>query len=405
MTKMFKDTDWYKHTMPIGSRAEVGPATMATFPLFKRLFERDTGCLSQLYHEGYSDKAFDTVIAKMKEIGARQIYENLSLGTEEYIFAIDDAMVEISINKSKLITLSVASIDESITAFCKDVIATLFTSPTKKGYVFAIMRNSKGSLELTKVGFAGVPLEKGNYLPSVVKDYEYVVEDLKSKDPTGRVIILDGLAGGGKTHLVKGLLMEIPDAMFVIVPPSMIPTMSGPDLLPLLLKTRQDYRKKGPTILVLEDADQCLAPRGPDNMSAISSVLNLGDGIFGSLFDVRIIATTNCEVKEIDEAILRDGRLSKRIGVNHLPYEFANSVYQRLIGSTEKTLPVKEEDEQASMKPRSGKEKFSLAKVYKAARNAGWKSTRVEKDNSAEGIYTPRHYDIAFDDEDEGYGY
>ena len=387
-------------TVPLGMRSEVSPSSMATMPLFKKLFERGTGMMSQLYHEGYSETAFKSVMDKMVEMNAHQIYENISLGTEDHIFSTEDAMVEISTNKSKLITLSMSSIDEGLTAFIKEIVATAFTSPTKKGYVFAIMRNSKGALELTKVGFAGVSLEKGNYLPSVIRDYEYAVEDMKSKDPTGRVVIMDGLPGGGKTFLTKALLMEIPDAMFVIVPPSMIPTMSGPDLLPLLLRTREDYRKKGPTVLILEDADQCLAPRGPDNMSAISSVLNLGDGIFGSLFDVRIIATTNCEVKEIDGAILRDGRLSKRISINHLPYEFANGIYKRLVNDSSKNLPVKDDDEQASMMPKKGPEKVSLAKVYKAARNAGWKS--VPSNDSIEKTYTPPpSFDISYDGDDD----
>jgi SpoVK/Ycf46/Vps4 family AAA+-type ATPase len=179
--------------------------------------------------------------------------------------------------------------------------------------------------------------------------------------------------------------------MFVIVPPNMIASMGGPELLPLLLKTKEDYGKKGPIVLILEDADQCLAPRHETDPSSISTILNLGDGIFGSLFDMRIIATTNAKAKEIDTAIVRDMRLSKRITVDHLPYELADKIYKRLLKDDKKDFPIPVVEENG-MKPREGKKKFSLATVYKTARLAGWKSDIMDKIESE----TTDKYDRAY---------
>ena len=183
------------------------------------------------------------------------------------------------------------------------------------------------------------------------------------------------------TYMVRGVLMDVPKAMFVIVPPTMVSSIGGPELLPLLLRTKEDYGKKGPVILILEDADDCLAPRGSDNMSQISSLLNLGDGIFGSLFDIRILATTNAKAKDIDRAITRDMRLSKRMSIQPLPYKDANVIYKRILKDDTKDLPIPLV-ERNMLKPMNEKTTFSLAEIYKAARNSGWKPTVAEETES-----------------------
>ena len=87
----------------------------------------------------------------------------------------------------------------------------------------------------------------------------------------------------------------------------------------------------GPIALVLEDADRCLVTRGENNINSIQSLLNLGDGILGSLLDLRIIATTNAKKLEMEAAILRPGRLSKRLEVGALDLDTARGVFRRLL--------------------------------------------------------------------------
>ena len=357
--------------LDVGYRFEFSPECIGFSALAKRVLQNKTEMISRLYHEGYSEAAFELLVKELQNVGARKIYESIVSSNEEHLFLMDDGVAEITTNKLRHISLNLATTNAPLAAACKEIISKNFTGPSKKGYVFAIMRNAKGSLDLTKIGYAGIPLEKGNYTSDVLADYDYVVSDLKSPDPSGRIIILEGIAGSGKTHMVRSLLMEVQDAMFVIVPPGMVSSIGGPDLLPLLCKTRESYNKKGPTILVLEDAEQCLAPRAFDNISSISSILNLGDGIFGSLFDVRIIATTNAKAKDIDPAIVREGRLSKRINVGTLTYEQANVIFQRLVKDDTKNMP-RQEYERNPMKP-TKTEEITLAKVYKMARNAGWR--------------------------------
>ncbi len=199
----------------------------------------------------------------------------------------------------------------------------------KKGVVFALASQG-GSLKFTSMGVAGSELIKDNYTAEVQDAYENIVKDLKATEPSGRLSIVDGPAGTGKTHIVKALLSEV-KGMFVLVSPDTIHELANPNIVPLLIETRQENAKTGePIIFILEDADAALVPREGGNMGLISSLLNYTDGIFGALFDLRVIATTNAKKMHIEEALLRAGRLSVQITVDELPVEDANRIYFRL---------------------------------------------------------------------------
>ena len=59
----------------------------------------------------------------------------------------------------------------------------------------------------------------------------------------------------------------------------------------------------------------------------------MGDGIMGAMLDARIVATTNAQTEDLDPAIVRPGRLCRRIDIGELCYEQACEVYERLVGS------------------------------------------------------------------------
>ena len=182
---------------------------------------------------------------------------------------------------------------------------------------------------MQSLGNAGIPLVDTNYTPKVMEDYKFVVRDLQSEVPSGRITIMRGSPGTGKTHLIRAMLLEVTDALFVLVNPDMIVDLAGPELLPLLLSYRGG--REGPIVLVLEDADRCLVKRASDNISSIQSLLNMGDGILGSMLDLRIIATTNAKKLELEEALTRKGRISKDMEVGPLDAATAHGVYNRLL--------------------------------------------------------------------------
>jgi len=222
----------------------------------------------------------------------------------------------------------------------------------QKGVVFTLARGM-GGYSLNRLGVAGTPLERENYNPEVLSGYDHVVADLNTESPCGRLVILSGEPGSGKTYLVRALLSQVPKAAYVLVPSHLVGDLSGPEILPALTAAKSEFN--GPIVLIIEDADRVLVNRKEGDMDAISAMLNLGDGILGAVLDVRILATTNAETLEMDPATQRPGRLCQHIRVGALSPLEANKAFQRLTG-----------------KQVNFRQPTTLAEVYKLARKFGW---------------------------------
>lgn len=233
------------------------------------------------------------------------------------------------------------------------------TKKETQGSVYMMIEGSGGPSFMEMPRKVESPLEEGNYASDVLEGFRRIKADLDTPKPHGRIALFDGPPGTGKTHLLKSLLTECTETVFVLVSPDLLLAMTGPSVLPALLDFSTNFvgSSKSITFLV-EDADSCVAPRGADNMSVISGVLNLGDGILGQLLDIRLVMTTNAKHSEIDEAILRPGRLSARVNVDKLDADQCNQIYNRLTGTTGQNPFDK---------------RATLAEVYGKAMDSGFK--------------------------------
>lgn len=203
--------------------------------------------------------------------------------------------------------------------------------PTTAANIYAMVATQNGA-NIQSIGRVGQKLERGNYMPEVLRAFDMVVEDIGSDEPSGRIAIFNGPPGTGKTHLVKSIMQECSDANFVMVNPDDVRTLTSPGGLTALMNFNNGgYR--GRVVLVLEDADSVLVPRAGDNMHNISSLLNLTDGIWGAALDLRVLATTNAKTLEFDSAITRPGRLTVMETIGKLDENQANAVYKRLTGA------------------------------------------------------------------------
>lgn len=221
--------------------------------------------------------------------------------------------------------------------------------PEKNVYTFVL--DSAGELILESLGAINYPFKNVNYTNLVCEKYKFIMEELNSKSPIGRIVIFQGEPGTGKTWLLRNIISEIKDHICVILKPSFIPKLSEPSTLSTLLNVKGTEL---PLLFLVEDADELLAKRTGTNMESVSSLLNLGDGIIGSLLDIRIILTSNTIVSEFDEAILRPGRLLDIINIGLLSPDEANKCYNVL-------------REDKNLKPTNDKKYYnntSLAQIY-----------------------------------------
>lgn len=235
----------------------------------------------------------------------------------------------------------------------RERIAKQLTKRPPRGEVALLASSPSGNLVTRRLGRLEAPLERGNYVPSVIEAYDHVLADLRSDAPCGRFVLLEGPPGTGKSWLVRALATES-DALFVFVSPGLMGRMSAPEVVPTLLRERE---REVPIVLILEDADLAIVRRAADNLSLVSELCNLTDGLLAELIDIRIVATTNARRVEVDDAILRPGRLCADVAIGALPEEQAAAVYRRLTGR----------DPEA----RLGGAR-TLAEIYRLARRHGW---------------------------------
>ena len=380
---LWKDVDF----AAMFSQVELSVNSLGLSPLFKAAINKNTGHVSEYYHEGVIKDVDENtediskvqshdkkLQAYMEERGGRLIYRNIKATGDQTIYLWKDGLCDLTVT-GNYVSVQIMSHDQKLVEEIREYFKPMWLPPEKKGHIYAIVRNGM-HLGLNSIGNAGIPLVDGNYTKKVMDDYKFAIKDLNSESPSGRIVVMRGPAGTGKTHLIRAMLLQVPDAMFVLISPEVVTNLAGPELLPLLMNYRGGAT--GPIVLILEDADRCLVARADENMSLIQSLLNLGDGILGSLLDVRIVATTNADELKMEQAIMRPGRLSKMLDVNHLDFDTARSIFTRLLPDT-KLLPenLKKDNPHHRLQ-------MTLAEVYFLARQAGWAPPTRKVDETTE---------------------
>lgn len=309
------------------------------------------------------NKKFD-VNAFASKMGLRPLIVEEDYG---HLFVASDTVMEVEVSSDNYYIFYFITTNKiNLRTFIE--IQNLFESnQDNTGKVFCIIKRGS-NLDLSSIGLAGINFNPKNYSKKVVSDYKYVIKDLKSENPSGRISIFEGVPGSGKTHLVKSLLNDVKDTTFILVPPELLSSLAGPEFIPLLISYTRE--SKGPIVLILEDADECLVKRDSSNINSIQALLNLSDGIVGSMLDLRIVATTNATKIDFEPAILRNGRLSKRIEVNLLSAKEANNLLFHLF-SDKFNLKSKKQYNQR-VKNFVFEKPIVLADIYAKARKLGW---------------------------------
>lgn len=233
-------------------------------------------------------------------------------------------------HKTSMLTLVV--FEDIIPANIINTLDPLFKTVSKKGSPVKMFTQSMGEFTLTNVGNVSLPLVRENYSQEILKGYDKVTSTLLDpENKNGSIVILEGAPGTGKSYLIRGLMMDM-EANFVFVPVSLVDSLSQPSVIPILLEAHQSSPGK-PLVLVIEDGDVTILSRKGHTNSIISTVLNMGDGILGQLLRTKLVISTNIPRADIDNAVLRAGRLNAYIQVPAMEKDHAAQVYKRLTGN------------------------------------------------------------------------
>lgn len=307
----------------------------------------------RIYREGTLHASVSDVVAELEELGYRTLRWSEPGRTVALVHERGYVDIDYSGYDRGSSPIRITTIDEDHAIKLRERLVSWVQPDDRTGVMYAL-QSCHGELELQSIGTGGIALRRVNYGADVVKKFDHVVGDLESASPCGRLVLFTGPPGTGKTYLVRGLLDAVKRARFIVLQPSDVRTFLEASPLATLTEFVRDRGKGLPIVIVIEDADGCMLPRGVDTMSEISALLNLTDGLIGAAFDVRVIATTNAKRIESDPAITRAGRLCRHVDVPALAPDYANEILAGLPGGETPTR---------FSKP------VTLAEVYAAARN------------------------------------
>lgn len=150
--------------------------------------------------------------------------------------------------------------------------------------------------------------------------------------------VLDGPPGTGKTSYLRHLMAEMREShRFYFIASSNLHLLRDPEFVDFWAGQRRTHEEAA-MVVILEDAEMALMPRGSDNRQEVSLLLNITDGIMGEFLKLQVVCTVNCALKELDSALLRPGRLMAHRHFGRLPAEAAG----RIAAGLGKSLPEAE---------------------------------------------------------------
>lgn len=152
---------------------------------------------------------------------------------------------------------------------------------------------------------------------------ERVTKALQATNESG-LVLFHGNPGTGKTSYLKFLLHTISKKKLIYLPPDLIESLSAPNFISFLLSQASN------SILLIEDAENVLKQREAGGNQAVSNILNISDGILGDILRLQIVCTFNSRLQDVDQALLRPGRLIAEYRFEKLSLKKTAALMQKL---------------------------------------------------------------------------
>lgn len=135
--------------------------------------------------------------------------------------------------------------------------------------------------------------------------------------------LFHGPPGTGKSSYIK-YLTGLVNRKFVFVPSTLINSLTDCQIIKVLHEHKN-------SVLILEDAERAVLKReGSTGDSIVSSILNLSDGILGSVLNTSLILSFNTFEDNVDPALLRKGRLLAKYKFDKLDEEKSKKMLKEL---------------------------------------------------------------------------
>lgn len=301
--------------------------------------------------EKYKDKILFSDSYFNKERGEGSIYcaiiEMDSKGTIAYV---EETIYDSKENYRKANLNVFYSTETPSLDYAKKYILKNRIKEEKKGIINLICKTQHG-FELKEYTIKDPVIDFESNYNDDFKSIDSVILNRLNQEGGKGLVMLYGVPGTGKTSYIRRIINNV-NKRVLYLPPDMATELSNPGLMPFLTDIPN-------SILIVEDAENVLIKRQGQHNQAISNILNLSDGLFGDCLNIQILATFNTSLNNIDEALLRKGRLIAK-------YEFKPLSSDRIKKLTKK-LGIK-----------FNKESGTLAEIYNCDEMDFQKNNRKE---------------------------
>jgi len=138
-----------------------------------------------------------------------------------------------------------------------------------------------------------------NYNNDFVPVNKKIINFLKEDQKTG-LVLLHGKYGTGKTSYIKHLMSQV-KKRFILLPQSMLSTISNPDFFLFL----SEYKN---SVLILEDCDSLIVGASAKD-NPLTHFLSLAEGLLSETYNYKIICSLSASSRQINEDIIRKSKL------------------------------------------------------------------------------------------------
>lgn len=201
------------------------------------------------------------------------------------------------------------------------ILASYTTKTSSKNKIYVVYKDDYGfEKKAFDIKNVNVNIEE-NYNDDFKDISDQIIKNLNNTK--SGLYILSGIHGSGKTTYIRYLTGKI-KRKIIFISPDMVDHITDPSFIPFLMDNSD-------SVLIIEDAEPALKKRGDDNWrsGSVSNILNLTDGLLSDCLNISIVATFNTDSKNIDEAILRDGRLINSYKFEKLSWNKASSLLEK----------------------------------------------------------------------------
>jgi energy-coupling factor transporter ATP-binding protein EcfA2 len=294
------------------------------------IFSSCSGKLKLLLNDSESFKG-GSILFSYKDVYVKIMVKNSDISNVTFtdmngeVHAIGEESLNVRLQNNLVKTYEMVMIYTSDTKNLplKDFEPFIEVSDSSKIHLFVKNRYDEYVFEPIKMSIPDDINIELNYGKKFLDVEKQIVERLSTQDKG--LYMFHGAPGAGKSTFLKYLTTKV-NKDFIYIPATMIESfVNNPSTLSSLLQKKN-------SVLILEDAEKTIVKRMGDNYdsSAVTSLLNLSDGILGDILRCPLILTYNCPKQDIDEALRRKGRLQVDYEFGPLEIEDAKKLAKHL---------------------------------------------------------------------------